>query len=77
MDETSFTIELKCFFCDGILEGERGKTLSSGDMIECQNCKELNDYDALIDVASEEGISLAKELMDKKIKKAFSGMFKK
>ena len=55
MEDKSFTVNLKCLFCDSPLEGDTEKEYSSGDMLECQNCKELNDYDALIDVAADEG----------------------
>lgn len=43
MEDKSFTVELKCLFCDCVLEGESKKEFSSGDMLECQNCHELND----------------------------------
>ena len=75
MKDKSFTIELKCLFCDCQLEGNTEKEYSSGDMLECQNCHELNDYDALIDVAADEGQTLvadyAKGEIEKMLKKAF------
>jgi len=49
MEDKNFSISLKCMFCDCALEGDTEQELSSGDMIKCQECDELNDYDALID----------------------------
>ncbi len=75
MKDKTFTVELKCLFCDCPLQGDTEKEYSSGDMLECQNCHELNDYDALIDVAADEGQALvadyAKDEIEKMLKKAF------
>lgn len=75
MKDKSFTVELKCLFCDCPLEGDTEKEYSSGDMLQCQNCDELNDYDALIDVAADEGKAIvadyAKSEIEKMLKKAF------
>ncbi len=75
MKDKSFTVNLKCLFCDCPLEGDTDKEYSSGDMLKCQNCEELNDYDALIDVAADEGKSIvadyAKDEISKMLKKAF------
>lgn len=49
MEDGNFTIELKCLFCDCHLEGDSDQEFSSGDLIKCQNCSELNDYDSLLD----------------------------
>ncbi|HIF9325836.1 MULTISPECIES: hypothetical protein [Photobacterium] len=76
MEDKTFTVELKCLFCDCVLEGDTDKELSSGDMIECQSCHEFNDYDAVIDVASEEGRALVLEYSKKEIKKALGKFFK-
>ncbi|MGR5154695.1 hypothetical protein [Photobacterium swingsii] len=77
MNDKSFTIELKCLFCDCVLEGDSNKEYSSGDMLECQNCREFNDYDALIDVAAEEGEALVAEYAKKEIEKTLGNLFKK
>jgi len=62
-------------FCDCPLEGETDEEFKSGDLLKCQECSELNDYDALIDVASDEGKELAtdyaKSEIEKMLKKAF------
>jgi hypothetical protein len=75
MEDKTFTVSLKCIFCDCPLEGDTNKEYSSGDMLKCQNCEELNDYDALMDVAADEGESLvtnyANSEIDKMLKKHF------
>ena len=75
MEDKQFTIHLKCLFCDCELQGDSEAVLSSGDMLECQECGEFNDYDALIDVAADEGKEVAekyaKEEIEKMLKKAF------
>lgn len=77
MKDKSFTVELKCLFCDCSLEGDTEKEYVSGDMLECQNCHELNDYDALIDVAAEEGKELVADYAQKEIEKMLKKAFKK
>jgi peptide subunit release factor 1 (eRF1) len=75
MEDKSFSISLKCMFCDCALEGETEQEFSSGDMIKCQECGELNDYDALIELAKEEGKEAvtvyAQSEIEKMLKKAF------
>jgi hypothetical protein len=75
MEDKTFTVNLKCLFCDCPLEGDTNKEYSSGDMLKCQNCEELNDYDALMDVAADEGESLvtnyANSEIDNMLKKHF------
>tara|TARA_B100000700_G_scaffold1794_1_gene2212 strand:+ start:5399 stop:5629 length:231 start_codon:yes stop_codon:yes gene_type:complete len=75
MENKEFTIPLKCLFCDCELQGDLEKEFSSGDMLQCQECGELNDYDALIDVAADESKELAQKYaiaeIEKMLKKAF------
>ena len=75
MKDKTFTVNLKCLFCDCPLEGDTEKEYSSGDMLKCQNCEKLNDYDALIDVAIDEGkasvVDYAKDEISKMLKKTF------
>jgi len=75
MKDKTFTVSLKCLFCDSPLEGDTEKEYTSGDMLECQNCHELNEYDALIDVAAEEGKAIvadyAKNEVEKMLRKTF------
>lgn len=77
MKDKIFRVELKCLFCDCALEGDTEKEYSSGDMIECQNCHEENDYDALIDVAAEEGKKLVKDYAEGEIHKMLRKALKK
>lgn len=76
MEDENFTVELKCLFCDCPLKGDPNQEFSSGDLIKCQNCNELNDYDALLDVAAEEGITIIKDHLDEHLKKTFGKLFK-
>lgn len=76
MKDKTFTVQLKCLFCDCPLEGDTEKEFSSGDMLECQNCHELNDYDALIDVAADEGKALVADYAKSEIEKMLKNTFK-
>lgn len=69
MKDNNFTVELQCLFCDCPLEGSTEGEYVSGDMLKCQNCHELNDYDALIDVAAEEGKALVADYAQKELEK--------
>lgn len=69
--DNSFTIEVLCLFCNSALKVEKGKEHSSGDMIRCSACGELNDYDSALDVAKEKGIELARAEIERQIKLAF------
>lgn len=55
MKEKEFHVTLKCLFCGCDLSGEKDKEYHSGDLLKCQQCNELNDYDSLMQVAHEEG----------------------
>lgn len=76
MENKKITIPLKCLFCDCELKGDTEKEFSSGDMLECQECGELNDYDALIDVAVDEGKELAEKYAKEEIEKILKRGFK-
>lgn len=77
MDIEPISITLNCLFCDSALKGKEDAEFESGDMIKCTECGEENDYDSILDVAKEKGISE----MTKKAKNAFekelSNIFKK
>lgn len=77
MKDKTFTVNLNCLFCDCPLEHDSEKELSSGDMLKCQNCEELNDYDALIDVAAEKGKAIAVDFAKDEVNKMLQKMFKK
>ena len=76
MEDKTFEITLKCLFCDCPLQGEDNKEFQSGDMIKCQSCGELNDYDSLLDVAKEEGLKDVKKYAEDEIKKILKNTFK-
>ncbi|KAF7765531.1 hypothetical protein PUND_a1227 [Pseudoalteromonas undina] len=76
MENKQFEISLKCLFCDCELQGDTEKEYSSGDMLECQECGELNDYDALIDVAADEGREVAAKYVNEEIEKMLKKAFK-
>lgn len=75
MENKTFQIELTCLFCDAPLEENNEKEPCSGDLIQCQNCKEMNDYDSLVEVAKEKGEKVVHDYavseIDKMLKKHF------
>ncbi|SJM95334.1 conserved hypothetical protein [Crenothrix polyspora] len=77
MENKTFNITLKCFFCECDLKGDTEKKYESGDMLKCQECGELNDYDSLVELAVEEGKASAVHYAKDEISKAFKGLFKK
>ncbi len=72
----NFTVQLKCLFCDCPLQGGADKEYASGDLLECHECKELNDYDALINVAAEEGKGSVAEHLKSEIEVVSKKLFK-
>lgn len=76
MEDKTFTVDFKCLFCDCVLEGDTEKEYSSGDMIKCQECGELNDYDSLVEIAIEEGKEKATEYAQDEIQKMLKCIFK-
>ncbi len=76
MDDFTLTIELKCLFCDSVLQGDTEKELESGDMIKCLECEELNDYDSVLDIAKEEGLEKVKEQALGEVTSRLKGIFK-
>jgi phage FluMu protein Com len=77
MDDDNFTVVLRCLFCECPLEGESGQTYVSGDLIRCQNCNEINDYESLLDVAAEEGLTIVQAHLDDHLEKTFGKLVKK
>ena len=55
---------------------EEGKEYQSGDMKECRECHEINDYDSLMEVAKEVGLERMKKEVDKALKNEFKKLFK-
>ena len=76
MEDKVFHITPKCLFCGCDLKGDTEKEFQSGDMLKCQECGELNDYDSLVEVAAEEGKASIAEYANKEIAKMLKGIFK-
>lgn len=72
MSQLKFKIEIKCLFCDAVLSGKANKKYESGDMLKCQNCQALNDYDSLLSVVEEEAEERIAKHLDEVISKRFS-----
>lgn len=76
MEDKEFHITLKCLFCGCDLQGDTGKEFQSGDMLKCQECGELNDYDSLSEVAIEEGKASVADYAKNEATKMLKGIFK-
>ena len=76
MDIPDIRITLRCLFCKSDLTAEEGKFYQSGDMIECQKCSELNDYDSVMEVVKEEGMEKLKDEVNIALKDKFKNLFK-
>lgn len=76
MEDKEFHITLKCLFCGCDLKGDTEKKYQSGDMLKCQECGELNDYESLMEVAVEEGKASAVDYAKEEIAKMLKGIFK-
>lgn len=76
MNIPDISISLKCLFCKSALSAEEGSEFQSGDMIECNECHEMNDYDSVLEVAKEEGMESMKKEVTKQIKSQFKNFFK-
>ncbi len=70
-----FTVDAVCLFCGTTLQAEENAEFESGDMIKCESCGEMNDYDSVVEVAAEKGtVIVADEVMSqisKTLKKTF------
>ena len=76
MEDKEFRITVKCLFCGCDLKGDTERKYQSGDMLKCQECGELNDYDSLIEVAVEEGKASVGDYANKEIAKMLKDIFK-
>jgi len=75
MDSES-KITALCLFCHAPLEAEEDKEFQSGDMIKCNACSELNDYDSVVEVAKEKGTEKVKNEVEAELKKTLGKLFK-
>jgi hypothetical protein len=76
LNDSEFQISLKCLFCGCDLKGDTEKKPTSGDMLKCQDCGELNDYDSLLEIAIEEGKALEIKAIKDDLSKSLKGLFK-
>lgn len=80
MENKEFFISFKCFFCGSDLKRASTNEQNehkSGDMLKCQECGELNDYDSLKDVAIEEGKAAFASYAKGEISNMLKDIFKK
>lgn len=71
------TISLKCLPCGCELQGDTEKKYKSEDFIKCQECKKLNKYGLLIDVAKSEAREMVIKKLNDRIEKTRKNLFKK
>jgi hypothetical protein len=77
MNIPDMRIEIRCLFCEAALMVDKKKQYSSGDMLKCVECGELNDYDSVLVVAREKGIELVRKTVEKQLQDQFKDLFKK
>ena len=70
-------IPLVCLFCGLTLEGPEDVEYSSGDLIECRQCGEQNDYDSVLQVAKEKGVQQVKEAIEEELSREFKDLFRR
>lgn len=69
------TVSLKCLFCGLIIDDVEEKealNLKSENLLKCNHCSELNDFDSMVKVAEQEALKLTEEA----IKKSVGNFFK-
>jgi hypothetical protein len=71
MNIDPINVQLKCLFCDSVLTGKEGASFDSGDLIPCAQCGEGNDYDSVLEVAKQKGVSAMKKKLIAELKKGF------
>ena len=62
MDTVTFTVTGKCLSCGAPLNVPQGEEYSSGDLIECLECGEKNDYDMVREATREQARPQAEEI---------------
>ncbi|WP_157679902.1 hypothetical protein [Nitrosococcus watsonii] len=67
---------LVCLFCNSPLQGPEDAEYASGDVIECNECGESNDYDSVVEVAKEKGVEEVSEEIQRQLKKELGNLFK-
>ena len=74
--DSEFKIIALCLFCQAPLQADENTEFNSGDMIKCDSCGELNDYDSVIEVAKEKGIEKVKSQVEAELEKTMKKLFK-
>ncbi len=69
-------VTLVCLFCGLPFQRPEDTEYASGDMIECSECGEFNDYDSVIEVAKEKGITELSKEVKHQLKEEFGNLFK-
>ncbi|VAW64815.1 hypothetical protein MNBD_GAMMA08-3 [hydrothermal vent metagenome] len=74
--EENFTIEVLCLFCHSTLTADEDMEFESGDLIKCNSCGEMNDYDSVVEVAKEKAVEKVKTEVEEELSKTFNNLFK-
>ena len=74
--DSEFNITALCLFCQAPLQAEEDTEFESGDLIKCDSCSELNDYDSVVEVAKEKGIEKVKSQVEDELEKTIKKLFK-
>lgn len=77
MDIEPIHITLVCLFCGADLQSTEDTKFLSGDLIQCRQCGERNDYDSLIEAAKEKGISEINGEVEKQLDRKLKSIFGK
>lgn len=76
MKDFDFTITARYLFCGVPPQGPEDAEYSSGDLIECLECGEGNDFDSVVAVAAEKGIEEVKNTVDGELAESPKGLFR-
>ena len=74
--DSEFKITVLCLFCQASLQAGENTEFSSGDMIKCDSCGELNDYDSVIEAVKEKGVEIVKSQVEAELEKTMKKLFK-
>ena len=74
--DSEFKITALCLFCLAPLKAEQYVEFESGDLIKCNSCGELNNYDSVIEVAKDKGFQRIKSQVESKLKKTMKKLLK-
>ena len=70
MPDQEKLISLRCVFCESTqLEVPEDYQPKEGDVLKCAGCGRDNPFELLMDAAREEGMELAKNIIEKELSK--------